>query len=153
MNKQALDQLTQKCTECIEAWKKDNWYKPLDIELGGYIEHCRMYGGNNIQETYEGVWGDAEEDDPEVQKALQRLERSLMALNYEGQDVDRIYYGQRIAQVRKQHGMTQQQLADAVGVSREHIARIEAGKYSVGLDILVKVAKALSMELDFVKID
>jgi len=153
MNKKALNELTNKCRECIEAWKKENWHKPLDIELGGYIEHCRMYGGNNIEDTYQEVWDDAPEDDPEVQKALQRLERSLMALNYDGQDVNRIYYGQRIAQVRKQHGMTQQQLADAVGVSREHIARIEAGKYSVGLDILVKVAKALSMELEFVTTD
>lgn len=63
---------------------------------------------------------------------------------------ERLRIGQRIAQVRNEHGMTQQQLSDAVGVSREHIDRIEAGKYSVGLDILVKVAKALSMELDFV---
>jgi len=63
---------------------------------------------------------------------------------------ERLRIGQRIAHVRNEHGMTQQQLADAVGVSREHIARIEAGKYSVGLDILVKVAKALDMELDFV---
>jgi len=63
---------------------------------------------------------------------------------------ERLRIGQRIAQVRNEHGMTQQQLADAVGVSREHIGRIEAGKYSVGLDILVKVAKALDMKLDFV---
>lgn len=69
------------------------------------------------------------------------------------QDVDRIYYGQRIMQLRKQRGMTQQQLADAVGISREHIARIEAGKYSVGLDILVKVAKAMDMKLEFVTTD
>ena len=63
---------------------------------------------------------------------------------------ERLRIGQRIAQVRNEHGMTQQQLADAVGVSREHIGRIEAGKYSVGLDILVKVAKALDMKLEFV---
>ena len=69
------------------------------------------------------------------------------------QDVDRIYYGQRIMQLRKQRGMTQQQLADAVGVSREHIARIEAGKYSAGLDILVKVAKVMDMKLEFVTTD
>lgn len=63
---------------------------------------------------------------------------------------ERLRVGQRIAESRKEHAMTQQQLADAVGISREHIARIEAGKYSVGLDILVKVAKALDMELEFV---
>lgn len=66
---------------------------------------------------------------------------------------ERLRVGQRIAESRKEHAMTQQQLADAVGISREHIARIEAGKYSVGLDILVKVAKALDMELEFVTKD
>lgn len=66
---------------------------------------------------------------------------------------ERLRVGQRIAESRKEHAMTQQQLADAVGVSREHIARIEAGKYSVGLDILVKVAKAMDMKLEFVTTD
>lgn len=149
MNKQALNELTQKCTECIEAWKKENWHKPLDIDLGCYVEQCRM-ADDDIQYTYEEVWDGAPEDDTEVQKAILQLERRLMVLNYDGQDVDRIYYGQRIANLRKGRGMTQQQLANVVGVSREHIARIEAGKYSVGLDILVKVAKALGMELEFV---
>lgn len=75
----------------------------------------------------------------------------IMKKQVEPQDSGaRVYYGQRIANLRKQRGMTQQQLSDVVGVSREHIARIEAGKYSVGLDILVKVAKALGMELEFV---
>ena len=64
----------------------------------------------------------------------------IMKKQVEPQDSGaRVYYGQRIANLRKQRGMTQQQLSDVVGVSREHIARI-----------LVKVAKALGMELEFV---
>lgn len=81
MNKQALNELQSKCQECIEAWKKDNWFKPLDIAEGDFIEHCRMYGGNGIQELYESVWDDAEEEDPEVQKALQQVEHYLHILN------------------------------------------------------------------------
>ena len=63
MNKQALEALSGKCHECIEAWKKENWHKPLDIELGDFIQHCRMYGGDDIQHLYEEVWDNADEDD------------------------------------------------------------------------------------------
>ena len=36
--------------------------------------------------------------------------------------------GQDIAQLRKEKGMTQQDLADRVEMQRAHIARIEAGR-------------------------
>lgn len=150
-----------KCRECIEAWKKENWYKPLDIELGDFIEHCRMYGGDDIQHIYEDVWDKAEDDDPEVQKALWSVERDLFMLNLDDElaeqedrmsdeQKERIYMGKRIAILRAERGMTQQELADKTGIKREHVSRIEAGKYSVGLDILAKIAKAFGTNIDLV---
>lgn len=161
MNKQALSELRGKCRECIEAWKKENWYKPLDIELGDFIEHCRMYGGDDIQHIYEDVWDKAEDDDPEVQKALWSVERDLFMLNLDDElaeqedrmsdeQKERIYMGKRIAILRAERGMTQQELADKTGIKREHVSRIEAGKYSVGLDILAKIAKAFGTNIDLV---
>jgi transcriptional regulator with XRE-family HTH domain len=58
--------------------------------------------------------------------------------------------GQHIAQLRKKQGMTQQDLADRVEMQRSHIARIEAGRYSVGLDTLTAIAQALGKRLAFV---
>jgi transcriptional regulator with XRE-family HTH domain len=58
--------------------------------------------------------------------------------------------GQHIAQLRKEKGMTQQDLADRVEMQRSHIARIEAGRYSVGLDTLAAIAQALGKRLAFV---
>jgi transcriptional regulator with XRE-family HTH domain len=58
--------------------------------------------------------------------------------------------GQHIAQLRKEQGMTQQDLADRVEMQRSHIARIEAGRYSVGLDTLTAIAQALGKRLAFV---
>ena len=58
--------------------------------------------------------------------------------------------GQHIAQLRKEQGMTQQDLADRVEMQRSHIARIEAGRYSVGLDTLTAIAQALGKRLEFV---
>lgn len=160
MNKQALSELRGKCHECIEEWKKENWYKPLDIELGDFVEHCRMYGGEEIQNLYDEVWEDADDDDPEVQKALWSVERHLFMLNLDDElaepldrmseeQKERIYIGKRIAILRAQQGMTQQELAEKSGIKREHVSRIEAGKYSVGLDILSKVAKAFGTNIDF----
>lgn len=153
MNKEALTELQDKCLDCIEAWKNENWHKPLDIEYGDYIEHCRLYGEDEIQNLYDEVWDDAPEDDEEVQEALWKVERRLMEKNYEGEDINREYFGARIAYLRKRRKMTQQQLADEIGIKREHVSRIEAGKYSVGLDIICKVAKALHMELEFIRTD
>ena len=58
--------------------------------------------------------------------------------------------GQHIAQLRKEKGMTQQDLANRVEMQRSHIARIEAGRYSVGLDPLTAIAQALGKRLAFV---
>lgn len=58
--------------------------------------------------------------------------------------------GQRIADLRKAKGMTQQGLADIVGMQRNHISRIEAGKYSVGFDTLQAIAEALGGTIDII---
>ena len=58
--------------------------------------------------------------------------------------------GQHIAQLRKEQGMTQKDLADRVEMQRAHIARIEAGRYSVGLDTLTAIGQALGKRLAFV---
>lgn len=158
MDRQALAELRDKCDRCIREWKDENWHKPLDIELGNFIEECRLYGGDNIQETYEDVWGDSDEDNPEVQRELWKVERHLFMLNLDDDCAEEplsyeqkecIYFGKRIAMLRAEQGMTQAELADKVGIKREHVSRIEAGKYSVGLKHLAKIAKALNTELDF----
>ena len=58
--------------------------------------------------------------------------------------------GQRIAELRRERGMTQDMLAELTGIRRPHISRIEMGKYSVGLDTLEAIAKALGCRVDFV---
>lgn len=64
---------------------------------------------------------------------------------------ERLRIGQRIAELRKERGLTQTQLAERCGLQQAHIARIEAGRYSVGLDTLAQIAEAMGMAIDFVK--
>lgn len=50
--------------------------------------------------------------------------------------------------LRKQKGITQQQVADRTGMQRTNIVRIESGKYVPTLEVLVKLAMALDMDLE-----
>ena len=63
---------------------------------------------------------------------------------------ERLRIGQRIAELRKEQGMTQTQLAERCGLQQAHIARIETGRYSVGLDTLAQIADAMGMKIDFI---
>jgi predicted transcriptional regulator len=44
--------------------------------------------------------------------------------------------------------MTQAQLADKAGVTREYIARLEAGRYDPSLSVIERLAKALKVKPD-----
>lgn len=73
-------------------------------------------------------------------------------------DENRKRIGQRIAEVRKslewtdaqgitRKGMNQTELAERCGLAQSHIARIEAGRYSVGFDTLQAIADALDADI------
>ena len=54
--------------------------------------------------------------------------------------------GHRLAEVRKARGLTQQQVADRMGVTKGRVSQIEQGKIS-GQDVLVRYAAALGGRL------
>lgn len=55
--------------------------------------------------------------------------------------------GGMIAEIRKWKGLTQEDLSKMSGLDRTNIAKIENGKYSVGVDVLGKICKALGVEI------
>ena len=65
---------------------------------------------------------------------------------------ERVRIGKRIAEIRKEKGISQVKLAELSGVGAGHIARIELGKFSAGIDTLSKLAIALGYRLDFMQI-
>lgn len=65
-------------------------------------------------------------------------------------DGHRIRIGQEIAALRRQQGKTQQDIADHADIQRNHLSRIEAGKYSVGFDTLQAIADALDADIRIV---
>lgn len=61
--------------------------------------------------------------------------------------------GQRIVELRKEKGFTQEELAEAAGVDRTNITKIECGKYNVSIDILSKISNVFECSLDIVSRD
>lgn len=59
--------------------------------------------------------------------------------------------GEQIAALRAELGITQQELGERAGIKQPHIARIEKGAYSVGLDTLDTIAGAMNAEVRIVR--
>lgn len=68
-------------------------------------------------------------------------------------DKERARIGSRIVELRKERKMDAKELAQKVGIDPGNLSRIEKGHFSVGIDILNKIASVLNMKLDFVPID
>ena len=54
----------------------------------------------------------------------------------------------RIREYRAKHNLTQEKLADMVGVRRETIIFLEQGKYNPSLKLAYNVARALETTID-----
>jgi len=54
----------------------------------------------------------------------------------------------RVKELRDARGWTQQQLADAVGVSRQSINSIERNRYVPSLDLALKFARVFEVPTD-----
>ena len=56
--------------------------------------------------------------------------------------------GARIAQARKEHGLTQQQLADQLGLPQQTLAHYEVGRTRFPASMLPALARMLTLSLD-----
>ena len=54
----------------------------------------------------------------------------------------------KIKEAREQAGMTQTQLAEAVGVRRETIVHLENGRYNPSLKLAMSIAQVLSKTVE-----
>lgn len=54
----------------------------------------------------------------------------------------------KIKELRKQHKLSQEELADAVGTTRQTITSIETGKYVASLPLAYKIAKYFGLHIE-----
>jgi transcriptional regulator with XRE-family HTH domain len=61
--------------------------------------------------------------------------------------------GSEIAKLRAKQGLTQEQLAEKLGIKQQSVSRIELGLFSVGFDMLQKIAEVLNSDIKIIKKD
>ncbi len=54
----------------------------------------------------------------------------------------------RIPELRKQRKLSQEELAQAVGVTRQTITSLEVGKYTASLVLAYKIAKHFGLQIE-----
>ena len=60
---------------------------------------------------------------------------------------------QEFVKIRKEKGVTQDELAKRTGIARPNIARIENGSYNPTIEMMVRMAAGLDMRLDIKWVD
>lgn len=56
--------------------------------------------------------------------------------------------GKRIQALRKEHKMTQQQLAEAIDISEKYLSNIETGKDICSIHVILNIANLLDASVD-----
>ena len=56
--------------------------------------------------------------------------------------------GERIREIRKSKGFTQEQLAEMIGVEPRHISRVEGGYNSPSIERLAKISEVLEVPIN-----
>ncbi|AEE17288.1 helix-turn-helix domain-containing protein [Treponema brennaborense] len=69
-------------------------------------------------------------------------------MNCIGKEIDYAAIGRRIKKYRWESNISQEELADAVGVSTTHMSHIETGGTKLSLGVFVKIADALQISAD-----
>lgn len=88
------------------------------------------------------------------------ITRQLMSNNFEpvfsfqrDPAQNRVLMGDRIRELREQKNIDIMTLAFKANIQPNTLKRIEAGKFSVDLDILAHIAQGMGMKIDFVELN
>ena len=104
----------------------------IQVDRGRFFFRVRQASGNRYEIPWDRVLHEAE---PSYRYFRSRRGRTRTTHEI----------GATIRKLREAKGMTQEQLADAVGMMRGNISRIEAAKHRPTLETLERIAKALKV--------
>lgn len=62
---------------------------------------------------------------------------------------DPVTCGQRIKELRQSSGMTQEEFAASMNVSRDYIGKLESGKRTVSIDLMIDISAHFNVSLDY----
>lgn len=58
-----------------------------------------------------------------------------------------IFVGQRIKNIRRGKGLTGKELGDKIGLSQQHVSRIENGAVNISVDLIYELSRVLDVTL------
>lgn len=99
---------------------------------------------------------------PDFNTAFRNINSDLYRNEYEmmqylipeqNKDDERARIGEKIRELRKKNNIDAKALAARVGIDASNLSRIEQGHYSVGFDILSRIANALNARVEIVEKD
>ena len=61
-----------------------------------------------------------------------------------------VLFGRRIRELRMKQGMTQEKLAESLGISVEYVGKIERGKRTPSLDLVIAMFKFFHASTDYI---
>ena len=62
----------------------------------------------------------------------------------------KIQVGKRVKELRQENNLTQQQMADTLGIDRSNYSKYELGKLEISNEMLVKLAKFFDVTTDYI---
>lgn len=106
-------------------------------------------------DLYWGLKGTIEDDFRQINGMLYQdgYEMMFFIVLEPKRSEERKRIGERIRELRKKRNLDAKSLAARIGIDASNLSRIEQGHYSVGLDILSKIATALNSKVDIVELD
>lgn len=106
-------------------------------------------------DLYWGTQGSIQEDYRLINSHLYRdgYDMMLFVTPEHNKSDERKRIGERIKELRKKRHLDAKSLASRIGIDASNLSRIEQGHYSVGFDILSKIANALNAKVDIIEND
>lgn len=136
----------------VEVIAPDGEVFTILAQIGVYSnEKTRLYQLHLIEYVFDKNFSDDKEImTNKIWRDLLLNGVSFMGMSSGDKHGERIRIGKKIRQIREEKGMEAKDLAKLASVDAANLSRIEQGKYSVGLDILSKLAFVLGYHIDIV---
>ena len=124
----------------------------LLTQIGNYInEKTRHHQLHMIEYVFDKNFSDDKQlMSNNIWRDLMLNGVTFMGMNSGDRQGERTRIGKKIRQIREDKGVDAKDLARLANIDAANLSRIEKGKYSVGLDILSKLAFVLGHHIDIV---
>lgn len=138
----------------VEVTAEDGEKFEIISNIGRYPnEETRNYQLHRIEELFDRHFSDDKEMMIDaIWREAMKTGINILGISPGNRQGERMRIGNRIRQIREERGIEARDLAELAGIDAANLSRIENGRYSVGLDILSRIAATLGNKIDLVEL-